>query len=160
MKRILFTGILGAMFLTSCSTVQQAQQQQNNRAEFLSLKGTWEITSVDYSKNFKIKPFDEGIDARCFVGSTWNLIPNNWTGSYSIHSNENCPSITQPIKFEIANGNQFLFKKIYAGEKAKQNTAGYVLGFEKHSDNTFTLIQDIPFEGEYIKVYYQFKKTN
>ena len=29
---------------------------------------------------YKIKPFDEGADAQCFVGSHWRLIPNNYSG--------------------------------------------------------------------------------
>lgn len=160
MKNLLFTGLIGALTLGSCSTVQQGKQAQNQHAEFLKLKGDWQITRVEYSKSFKVKPFNEGADAQCFVGSIWKLVPNNWTGSYTLNGENGCPSVTQPIKFEVVNGNQFQFKKIYAGEKAKQNTAGYVLGFSNQTDQSFTLTQDIPFGGEYVKVYYQFQKIN
>ena len=50
MKNILLAGILGAALSVSCSTAKTAQ---SNRAEFLQLKGDWEITSVDYDKNYK-----------------------------------------------------------------------------------------------------------
>lgn len=160
MKKLLFVGLIGSLVLNSCSTVQQGQQAQNNRAEFLKLKGKWQISSIDYDKNLRIKPFNEGVDAKCFIGSTWNLVPNNWTGSYTTNSSEGCPSISQPIKFEVVNGNQFQFKKLYAGEKAKTNTAGYILGFQNQTDNSFTLVQDVPFEGQYVKIYYNFIKIN
>jgi hypothetical protein len=55
------------------------------------------------------------------------IIPNNWTGAYTLNGGGNCPAITQPIKFEVKNGNTFMFKKVLAGTKAKQNTAGYTL---------------------------------
>ena len=78
MKKVLLTGMIGTLFAVSCSSANQAQ---NARADFMKLKGSWEISSVDYDKQYKIKPFDEGADAKCFVGSQWNLVPNNNTGS-------------------------------------------------------------------------------
>ena len=98
MKNILLTGILGAAISISCSTAKTAQA---NRAEFLQLKGDWQITSIDYDKNYNVRPFDEGADAQCFVGSHWRLIPNNWSGSYTLDGGGACPSVIQPIKFEV-----------------------------------------------------------
>ncbi|WPC10659.1 hypothetical protein LEQ05_12385 [Riemerella anatipestifer] len=66
MKKLLFTGLIGALSLSACSTVQKGQQAQNQRSDFMKLKGTWEVASVNYDKNYKIKPFDEGVDAKCF----------------------------------------------------------------------------------------------
>lgn len=160
MKKLLFTGLIGALSLSACSTVQKGQEAQNQRSNFMKLKGTWEVASVNYDKNYKIKPFDEGVDAKCFLGSTWSLVPNNWTGSYTLSGKNGCPAISQPIKFEVVNGNQFQFKKIYSREKAKQNVSGYILEFKNQTDNSFTLVQNVPFEGNYIKVYYEFQKVN
>ncbi|HPZ25773.1 MAG TPA: lipocalin family protein, partial [Kaistella sp.] len=115
MKNLLLSGILVAAFTVSCSGVKNAKTAQENRAEFLKLKGDWELTSIDYDKNFKVKPFDEGADAQCFVGSHWTLIPNNWTGSYTLNGGGSCPSVVMPIKFEVVNGNEFKFKKILEG---------------------------------------------
>ena len=157
MKNLLLAGILGAAISVSCSTAKTAQ---SNKAEFLKLKGNWEIASVDYDKNFKVKPFDEGADAQCFVGSEWKLVPNNYTGNYTINGTDSCPSVTQPIKFEITKNNEFKFKKINTDVKAKNVVSGYVLEFEKQDTNSFTLVQNVAFEGKILKVYYNFVRIN
>ncbi|AYZ11038.1 lipocalin family protein [Chryseobacterium arthrosphaerae] len=160
MKKLLLAGMLGtSLFAVSCSSVNKAATSQNQRADFLTMKGDWQIVSVDYEKGYKIKPFDEGADAQCFVGSHWRLIPNNWTGAYTLNGGGNCPAITQPIKFEVKNGNTFMFKKIASGTKAKQNTAGYTLTLIKQTTDQFSLEQDVPFEGENVKVVYNFERT-
>ena len=155
MKKILLAGILGTTFLVSCSTAKQAQA---SRDDFYKLKGNWEVTSVDYEKGYKIKPFDEGADAQCFVGSQWNLIPNNNTGSYSLSGGGDCPTVTRAIKFDVNSEKQFSFKVIDAGVKAKKVTAGYVLDFQNQTPTSFTLVQNVPFEGKILKVYYNFTK--
>ena len=96
MKNLLIAAISGAVISISCSS---SQTSYKNRTEFLKLKGDWEITSINYDKNYKIKPFDEGADAQCWVGSQWKLIPNNWTGIYSINRGGDCPTTTQKIIF-------------------------------------------------------------
>lgn len=155
MKKILLAGILGTTFLVSCSTAKQAQA---SRDDFYKLKGNWEVTSVDYEKGYKIKPFDEGADAQCFVGSQWNLIPNNNTGSYSLSGGGDCPTVTRAIKFDVSKDKEFSFKVIDAGVKAKNVTAGYVLDFQNQTPTSFTLVQNVPFEGKILKVYYNFTK--
>lgn len=155
MKKVLFTGLMGAVFAVSCSSANQAQHA---KAEFTKLKGNWEITSVDYEKEYKIKPFDEGADAQCFVGSQWKLIPNNNTGSYTLAGGADCPTVTRAIKFDVNADKQFSFKKIDAGMKAKNVAAGYVLDFQNQTPTSFTLVQNVPFEGKIIKVNYNFTK--
>lgn len=157
MKNLLLTGIIGAALTVSCSTAKTAQF---TKAEFLKLKGDWQITSVNYDNNFKVKPFDEGADAQCFVGSHWTLIPNNWTGSYTIDGKGNCPSVIQPIKFEVVNGNEFKFKKMLEGSKAKAVTMGYSLNLISQTTDQFTLEQNIPSNGENLRVVYNFERTS
>lgn len=156
MKNLLLAGIVGAALTVSCSTAKTAQ---SNRAEFLKLKGDWQITSVNYDKNFKVKPFDEGADAQCFVGSQWRLIPNNWTGSYTINGGGDCPSVIQPIKFEVTNGNEFKFKKMLEGSKAKAVTVGYSLNLVSQTTDGFSLEQNIPSGGENVRIVYNFERT-
>lgn len=155
MKKVLLTGMIGTLFAVSCSSANQAQ---NARADFMKLKGSWEISSVDYDKQYKIKPFDEGADAQCFVGSQWNLVPNNNTGSYALAGGGDCPTITRAIKFDVSKDKEFSFKVIDAGVKAKNVTVGYVLDFQNQTPTTFTLVQNVPFEGKILKVYYNFTK--
>ncbi|MCW3161339.1 lipocalin family protein [Chryseobacterium oryctis] len=159
MKKLLLAGVLGtSLFAVSCSTVKNAQNSQNERSEFLKLKGDWQIVSIDYDKQYKIKPFDEGMNAQCFVGSHWRLIPNNWTGAYTINGGGNCTAVTQPIKFEIKN-NTFTFKKIVDGTKAKQNTMGYSLNVINQTTDQFSLEQNVPFDGSTVRVVYNFERT-
>lgn len=157
MKNIILAGIFGTAILASCSTAKTAQ---SNKAEFLKLKGDWQITSVDYDKNYSVKPFDEGADAQCFVGSQWKLVPNNYTGSYTVNGGGSCPSIVQPIKFEVVNGSEFKFKKVVDGTKAKQNISGYSLRLVNQSDSSFSLEQNIPTTSETVRVVYNFTKVN
>lgn len=161
MKKLLFAGMLGAsVFAVSCSGVKNAKTAQNQRSEFLKMKGDWQIVSVNYDKQFKVKPFDDGIDAQCFVGSHWRLIPNNWTGAYTVNGGGTCGTgFTQPIKIDVVSGNTFNFKKIAEGTKAKQNTAGYTLTLTSQTTDQFSLEQNIPFDGESVRVVYNFERT-
>ncbi|MGK6341893.1 hypothetical protein ACMGDK_06610 [Chryseobacterium sp. DT-3] len=160
MKKLLLAGMIGtSLFAVSCSSVKKAETSQNQRAEYLKLKGDWQIVSVDYEKGFKIKPFDEGADAQCFVGSHWRLIPNNYTGAYTLNGGGACPSLTRPIKFEVKDGNTFLFKKIAEGTKAKENTVGYSLTITNQSTDQFSLVQSVPFDGSTVQVVYNFQRT-
>ena len=156
MKNLLLTAVAGSAICLSCATAKTAQQ---NRVDYLQLKGNWQITSVDYDKSFAIRPFNENADAQCFVGSQWNLIPNNYTGSHTLNGGGTCPTVTQPIKFEVLNGNQFQFKKLVEGTKAKQVTSGYTLTLANRTENSFSLEQDVPFEGQIVKVIYNFVKV-
>ncbi|NAW51052.1 hypothetical protein GNY06_06595 [Elizabethkingia argentiflava] len=155
MKNLLLAGVLGSMVAASCSTANQAQSARNNDYK---LKGTWQVTNVDYDKNYKIKPFDEGVDVDCFVGSQWKLVPNNNTGSYSLSSNNNCPEVTTRFKFDVTPGRVFSFKKIPSGVKAKSVKEGYFLQLQNQSPNAFDLVQtvgDTP-----VNVVYHFQKIN
>lgn len=156
MKNLLLTGLFGSMVAVSCSTANQAQSARNDN---YSLKGTWQITNVDYDKNYKIKPFDEGVDINCFVGSQWKLVPNNNTGSYSI-SESACPDVNTQFKFNVTTDRQFSFKKIPNGTKAKTVTAGYFLQLQNQSPNSFELVQTVGDSSAPVNVVYHFQKIN
>lgn len=161
MKNLLLAGIIGtSLFAVSCSGVKNAQTAQSQKKEFLQLKGDWQITSVNYDNSFKVKPFDEGADAQCFVGSTWKLIPNNYSGTYMLNGGGDCPTVTQPIKFEVVNGNEFKFKKLIEGSKAKAVTAGYSLSLISQTAESFSLEQNIPSGGENVRIVYNFSKVS
>ncbi|MCX8532951.1 lipocalin family protein [Chryseobacterium luquanense] len=159
MKKLLLAGIVGtSLFAVSCSTVNKAKDAQAVRSEFLKMKGDWQIVSINYDKQYKIKPFDEGADAQCFVGSHWRFIPNNYSGSYTLNGGGSCPKLIQAIKVDIK-GDTFTFKKIADGTKAKQNTAGYTLNVINSDTDQFSLEQNVPFDGNSIKVVYNFERT-
>ncbi|QOR73862.1 lipocalin family protein [Cruoricaptor ignavus] len=160
MKKIFFGAVLAGGILASCNSASNAKVAQQNRADYLKMKGDWQLTSVNYPQNFRIKPFDENADAKCFEGSVWHLIPNNYTGSYTLNGGAGCPSVTQDFRWEVKNGSQFQFKKVYPDMKDKNQTAGYALNLVGRTENTFALEQNVPFEGKMIKVTYNFQKIN
>ncbi|WP_124639960.1 MULTISPECIES: lipocalin family protein [Amniculibacterium] len=161
MKKLFFLGLMGvALVTTSCEATKKAENAQNQRKEFLQMKGNWVITSVDHSKKFKIQPFDENADAQCWVGSQWKFIPNNYSGSYTLNGGGDCPSVSQNIKFEVVGGNEFKFKKLIAGSKAKAVTQGYSTAILNQTDSQFDLQQNISFDGEVVTVVYHFQKQN
>lgn len=159
MKKLLLTSFTSVLLLASCNAVKMADNAQENRKEYLAMKGDWQVVSIDYDRNLKIKPFDEGVDAQCFVGSHWRLIPNNHTGAYTLSGAGNCPELTRPIKFEVVDGNTFQFKKIYEGEKAKNVSQGYKVDLISQTTDQFSLRQSIPFEGEFVTIVYNFQRT-
>jgi hypothetical protein len=158
MKKFLLTAGLGALFLTACKSQGSATQGSHTLTNY-DLKGEWVVSSVDYDKKFKLKPFHENVDVQCFVGGTWKLIPNNYSGSYSLNGKGDCPMVRQAIKFEVTKNKEFRFKKLQDNVKAKKITEGYVLQLENQQKDSFTLTQSVPFEGEVIKVYYQFQRV-
>ena len=160
MKNLLLSGILMAAFTVSCSSVKNASTAQENRTEFHKMKGDWEITSIDYDKTYKVRPFDEGAEAQCFVGSIWRLIPNNNSGSYTLKGGGACPSVVMPIKFEVVGGKEFKFKKILEGSNAKSVTTGYSLNMINQTPDHFSLEQNIVLTaGQNVRVVYNFART-
>ena len=100
MKKFLLTAGLGALFLTACKSQGSATQQSHTLTNY-DLKGEWVVSSVDYDKKFKLKPFHENIDVQCFVGGTWKLIPNNYSGSYSLNGKGDCPMVRQASNLKL-----------------------------------------------------------
>ncbi|RRQ46339.1 lipocalin family protein [Chryseobacterium sp. SC28] len=163
MKKIFFLGLVGVSLLaTSCSSKKSgvsAGQAQMLRSEVMKLKGQWDVSSIDYNKDYSIKPFDEGVGITCFVGSSWTFVPNNYTGSYSLHGGAGCPEKTQPITFSVDKTGVVSIKKIDEGEKAKQVSAGYKLMLENPTEDTFTLVQSVNADGTRIDIRYNFVRT-
>jgi len=164
MKKTLFLGLIGASLVAaSCSsnkTGVSAGEAQTVRSEVMKLKGEWTISNVDYNKSFKIKPFDEGADINCFVGSAWKLIPNNYTGTYSLNGGGDCPAKTQAITFSVDKNSNVSIKKVGEGEKAKKVTSGYMLRLESPTENSFTLVQSVNADGSPMDVRYNFVRTS
>ena len=83
MKKVILVCTL-AVLMFACKSTSATSTNTDRKAQ-VAIKGNWEISSVDYDKNYRVKPFDEGADAQCWVGSQWKLVPNNYTGTYSIN---------------------------------------------------------------------------
>ena len=162
--------MIGGVFtITACSSNKNASsadgsvsagQAQTVRAEVMKLKGEWTISDVDYNKSFSVKPFDEGADINCFVGSAWKLIPNNYTGTYSLNGGGSCPMKTQAITFSVDKYSNVSIKKVGEGEKAKHVAAGYMLKLENPTENSFTLVQSVNADGSPMDIRYNFVRTS
>lgn len=156
MRNLLLAGIFGSMMAVSCSTANQAQTA---RVDNYNLKGVWQVSSIDYDHNYSIKPFDEGMDINCFVGSQWNLVPNNGKGSYNV-GGSNCPQVSRNFMFNVTKDKQFSFKVIPDGDKAKRVTAGYFLQLQNQTPSSFDLVQTVNDGATPINVVYHFQKAN
>lgn len=68
-----------ALILCSCGTTKIVRDAKK------ALKGNWTLTTVTYSEagTYKVSLLDDATK-ECFEGSTWQFIPNNNTGMYSI----------------------------------------------------------------------------
>lgn len=151
-----------ALVATSCASKNSgvsAGQAQTLRYEVMKLKGQWDISNIDYNKEYNVKPFDEGVSINCFVGSSWTLVPNNYTGSYNLHGSAACPEKTQAITFSVDKNNVVSIKKVGEGEKAKKVSAGYQLILENPTENTFTLVQSVNADGSAMQIRYNFVRT-
>lgn len=159
MNKFWICGALASLVFASCTTGNTAQGI--SRSDFLTFKGEWKISDIQYdASKFKVKPFDEGADAKCWIGSTWKLIPNNWSGTYILHGGEECPAVSQSIKFDIVNGNSFVFKKIASGTKARNNIEGYALDLVSRTENNFSLKQNVYSGGQNVEIVYHFQKIS
>jgi hypothetical protein len=119
MRKLIFLGMIGgALLATSCSSKNgvSAGEAQTLRSEVMKLKGQWDISNIDYDRNYSVKPFDEGASINCFVGSSWTLIPNNYTGTYTLHGENGCPAKIQAITFSVDKNSVVSLKKVGEGE--------------------------------------------
>ena len=162
---------VGATFaLSSCASTNVQKSQMNTGRE---VRGAWTLSNVSYSGlanqqvqgNVKVTDnvalvFDTA-NPDCYIGSSWNLVQNNKTGTYTFNtSNSACPQGTANIVWNIqeeGTTTYFIFKDV-TGIKAKQNTAGYKLRVDYLDANSMTLVQDVNASGKIAQVIYSFQR--
>lgn len=102
------------------------------------LKGKWVLTAVDREDipaAYTVKNIFDEAPVDCFIGSVWTLPTGNHQGSIVFNASgtlcaEGAVRNIVWSVYDIPNDNQhpqFQFKKIYAGEKARNVTSGYRL---------------------------------
>jgi hypothetical protein len=158
-KILLFFSCVVVLF--SCkSTSTTSSSPKADRASQSGIKGNWQITDVTYpgSAYFKVNSFQIA-DSKCFIGSTWNFIPNNNKGTISLNKSD-CPSFNSPIVWSIDNDGMFRLKIVDPGVKAKTVTQGYLLRVSNQTGNSFQLIDQINVGGQNKEIIYQFEKIN
>jgi hypothetical protein len=161
MTRIILTLVFSFLFL-ACKTTAPAEGTTTTTDRKLQseLKGNWKITAVNFpgSGYFKINSFQVA-DSKCFVGSSWQFVPNNNKGNMSLNSGD-CPSFSSPIVWSISKDSVFSLKFINPGTKSKDVTQGFVLRIANQTPSSFQLIDRAEIGGQIKEIVYQFEKTN
>lgn len=156
MKRAILLLVFMAVVSTGCKS-KSATNTKLDYKENMALKGTWKISSVNYSNSeyIKVTSFDIA-DSKCFIGSEWKLVSNNNKGSFTLN-NSACASYTSDITWFLNKENQFVMK-VLNENKSKKVNQGYVLDVANITDYSFQLIDKINVSGTMTNVVYQFEK--
>ncbi len=154
--RLLILAIV-VLTLTSCGTSKLVQQSKK------SIKGTWDLNSISYSESgvFNVTLLKDS-SKECFEGSSWQFIPNNNTGTYSLNGG-GCSSDLRNFIFTIedvdgSTGYQgFLLKPVNAKKKSETNE-GFRLQLTQLSEATMQLQQTVSLEGKPFTITMNFTK--
>jgi hypothetical protein len=159
-KILILSSFLVLLFACKSTSPTTNQTSGSDRSSQSGLKGNWQITTVSYpgSEYLKVNSFQIA-DSKCFIGSTWNFIPNNNKGSMNLNS-AGCPSFSSPIVWSISKDGSFVLKFVEAGIKSKKVIQGYLLRIANRSDSSFQLIDVINVAGQQKNIVYQFEKIN
>lgn len=155
-KGIILSSLVAMGLLASCSTTKDIINTETQ------LRGNWTVTDVSIqgaTGTVAATVFDEA-PHECYVGSQWNLIQNNNSGTYTLVGGGECPSGTNAIKWTISDDGAykyFNFKRVN-NEKAKNVLTGYKMRIQNVNDNTMTLVQDVSFEGKLINIVYNLSR--
>lgn len=159
MKKIILFSFMAVMLFVSCAESKAVVQGEK------LMRGDWTITDVSLdgvSESYvNANVFDQA-DYQCFIGSQWHLVQNNSSGHYTLNGGSGCPSETTNIKWFVTEKNgvtEFMFKKIYPGEKPKNVAEGYSMRVISNTGNSIVMKQDVMFEGKQMGINYTFQKN-
>lgn len=164
----------GLLLMTSCGAQRKDGSQATNypsantsvtanngptAAQWRSgVKGQWVLNSVtrqDIPETYTIKNIFDEAPVECFIGSYWNLPTGNYRGSITFNTAGTlcADGAVRTIVWSIYNpGNlggqpEFQFKKLYAGEKAANVTAGYRLNLSFADDQNLEMRMPISLDN-------------
>tara|TARA_R110000868_G_scaffold15005_2_gene69015 strand:- start:1345 stop:1773 length:429 start_codon:yes stop_codon:yes gene_type:complete len=127
------------------------------------IKGDWTLNSISYSKagTYNVTLLND-VSKTCFEGSTWQFIPNNNTGIYTIN-NSGCSTGERNFVFTIQEVNaetglyDFLLKPTNEKNKSETNQ-GFRLSLASLSDTTMQWQQTVSVEGSPFTIIMNFNK--
>lgn len=148
--------LLTVCFL-SCSTTKTVRQSKK------VIKGDWVIDNITYSEagTYNVQLLGDA-SKECFEGSTWNFIPNNNTGTYTVNSTE-CTDGVRNFVFTIKEIDErtglydFLLKPTNEKNKSETNT-GFRLNLTALSDTQMQWKQTVDLEGKPFTITINFSK--
>jgi hypothetical protein len=154
--------LIVSIFAISCKSQSGAATTQSVNKS--AVKGNWVVTDIsfeDIPRGSKVTVFDEA-SFNCFKGSQW-VLPSNANGSYTLSSTEDgCSTATQPIVWSIykqGGVDQFQFKKVGTGLKAKNVTDGYRVEVSSVSNTTMVWRAAVNFEGKTGYIVYTLQRS-
>lgn len=153
---ILFTLM---MVLGSCTATKTV------RASKKVIKGNWVLNTITYNQagKYNVTLLNDA-SKECFEGSSWQFIPNNNTGIYSL-SKTNCPLDERYFIFTIQEIDpntglyDFLLKPTNEKKKSEINNSGFRLQLTHISGETMQWQQTVYLEGKPFKINMNFSKT-
>jgi len=145
------------MFLWSCGSSKIVRQSEK------TIKGQWILSSINYSEagTYNVTLFNDS-SKKCFEQSTWQFIPNNNTGFYSI-INSTCDVGDRNFAFTIQETDpetglyNFLLKPTNAKGKS-ENNQGFRLKLSQLSDLAMQWQQTVTVNGKPFTISMNFSK--
>ena len=134
------------LVLASCNVTKTVRDSKK------IMKGDWTLSSITYNQQgtFNVTLLDD-VSKECFVGSSWQFIPNNNTGMYTIINND-CSTGERYFIFTIQEVNaetglyDFLLKPTNEKNKSETNQ-GFRLKLTELSDTDMQWQQTISVDG-------------
>lgn len=155
MKKLLV--MLLTLGLLSCGASKTVRESKK------TIKGDWVISSISYSESgtFRTTLLNDA-SKTCFEGSSWNFIPNNNSGTYSIDKTD-CATGTRNFIFTIQEIDtttglyDFLLKPTNAKGKS-ENNVGFRLKLSSLTENSMVWEQKINLDGKPLIISMNFSK--
>ncbi|WP_054852518.1 lipocalin family protein [Olleya sp. ITB9] len=145
MKQIITVLFLSLLF--SCGSTKVVRESRK------TIKGSWVLNSINYSQpgTYNVTLLND-TSKECFEQSTWQFIPNNYSGTYTIN-NANCNTGERYFNFTIQEVDQttglysFLLKPTDAKGKSDTNQ-GFRLTLAQLSETNMTWEQTLTVDGK------------
>ena len=145
------------LMIMSCGSSKTVRESKK------TIKGDWTLTSVKSSAigDLKITLLNDA-DKACFENSTWQFIPNNNTGTYTL-SGINCAPDARYFVFTIDEVDEssglynFLLKPTNKRGKSETNS-GFRLELTSLNETTMQWRQVVNLEGKPITINMNFTK--
>ncbi len=143
--------------IAACSVSREGRTMKKN------IDGNWilqTVTTEGITGIAKTNVFNEA-EMSCFIGSEWNFVANNSTGSYTIVDNKKgCPAIKRFIRWSVYepkdSAKEFQFKRLDEKKNAMDDGAGYRLTFTTLEKDVMKLRTAITFNGNPAALIYNF----
>lgn len=147
------------VILTACSASKEGRTLKR------SINGSWTLQTINtegITEKFAAKVFNEA-DLNCFIGSTWNLVSNNSSGSYTLVGGQSvCSTLQRNIRWSIYEPKdtprEFQFKRLDGKNQPMDDNDGFRLNISKLDGSKMQLTSAITFEGKPGYIVYNFTK--